>query len=160
MRQVALAHLPKYSCRVPVSNTGMTPLRDRVRQAEEAGFTQAAMARACKISSSAVAQWKSGDSYALRAPNAVALAKLTGWSASWWATGTGPREANDAPQGAWPFAMVDQARFESLGERAKGFVEAALSRAIDDAERAEKSAGLGELSTPERKPAPAAAKTA
>lgn len=138
----------------------MTPLRDRVRQAEEAGFTQAAMARACKISSSAVAQWKSGDSYALKAANATALAKLTGWSVLWWATGTGPKESNEAPRNPWPFAMVDQARFDSLGERAKGFVEAALSRAIDDAERAEKASGLGELSAPERQPAPAAAKTA
>lgn len=64
-------------------------LKERVQWAEDHGFSQADMARACGITSGAVSQWKSTGK-TIRGDSALALAKLTGWPAEWWLTGKGP----------------------------------------------------------------------
>lgn len=66
-------------------------LKKRVHQAIEAGYKTGEIARAAKVTPSAVSQWLSGNTRSLRAESAVGLQTLTGWSAKWWATGIGPR---------------------------------------------------------------------
>lgn len=69
----------------------MKTLRERTQHAIDEGFTVGDMARATGKSSSAVSQWKSGDTKELKADSAAGLEELTGWNAQWWATGKGPR---------------------------------------------------------------------
>lgn len=69
----------------------MKTLQQRVEEALDAGFTVGALAEAAGTSSSAVSQWKSGRTQALKAKTAAGLEALTGWSAGWWATGKGPK---------------------------------------------------------------------
>lgn len=70
----------------------MKTLKQRTLEAIDAGHTVGDLARAAGVSSAAASLWKSGSTKELKAQTAAKLAKLTGWSASWWATGTGPRE--------------------------------------------------------------------
>lgn len=70
----------------------MSTLQQRAREAVDAGFTNGQLAKAAGVSSGAVSQWLSGNTRSLRADSAVGLEKLTGWSASWWATGKLPKE--------------------------------------------------------------------
>ena len=91
-------------------NLPMTPLSKRVEQAEEAGFTQAALARAAGITTGAVAHWATGRTKTLKSSVAQKLADATRWSAKWWATGEGPREQapNYGPIARKVAALVDQ----------------------------------------------------
>lgn len=66
-------------------------IRKRIAEAiETSGVTQADVARALGISSSAVSQWMSRVKF-LRPHNLVALADLTGFNIRWIATGKGPK---------------------------------------------------------------------
>jgi len=73
------------------------PLKDRVQQAIDAGYTVGQLAKAAGKNSQAVSHWKSGATLTIKADSALGLARLTGWSADWWVTGKGPRE-DKAPQ--------------------------------------------------------------
>ena len=81
----------------PAQIPRMVPLRERVKQAIEAGHSQAALCRATGLTSGAVSQWASGTVKAIKSETAAKLAKLTGWSMDWWATGLGPREPSAQP---------------------------------------------------------------
>lgn len=88
----------------PAQIPRMVPLRERVKQAIEAGHSQADLCRATGLTSGAVSQWASGAVKAIKSNTAAKLAKLTGWSMDWWATGTGPREPPQAHQAIPPLS--------------------------------------------------------
>ncbi|MGQ7956479.1 S24 family peptidase [Pseudomonas sp. SP16.1] len=59
---------------------------------EHSGKTKSYIATRCGVSASAVTQWTSGETAAIRPENLFALASETGVSAKWIATGEGPPE--------------------------------------------------------------------
>ena len=66
----------------------MNTLTDRIRTArEEAGLSQTDVARALRISASAVNQWEHGFSKNIKLPTFFALARLLGQDPHWLATG-------------------------------------------------------------------------
>jgi transcriptional regulator with XRE-family HTH domain len=66
-------------------------LSDRLRLAlEQSGLSQAELARRIGVTPGAVSLWLSGETKALKASNAVLLAKHLGVSPEWLATGRGP----------------------------------------------------------------------
>ena len=66
----------------------MNTLTDRIRAArEEAGLSQTDVARALRISASAVNQWEHGFSKNIKLPTFFALARLLGQDPHWLATG-------------------------------------------------------------------------
>lgn len=71
----------------------MKTLQERTLEAIECGHSVAKLADAAKVSSAAVSQWKSGGTKKLKGESAAGLEALTGWSATWWATGKGPKLA-------------------------------------------------------------------
>lgn len=66
-------------------------LQERVQHVMDAdGFTVGDLARASGKTSSSVSQWLSGLTKTIKSETAIALAKETGYTAEWWATGMGP----------------------------------------------------------------------
>ena len=66
----------------------MNTLTDRIRAArQEAGLSQTDVARALRISASAVNQWEHGFSKNIKLPTFFALARLLGQDPHWLATG-------------------------------------------------------------------------
>ena len=66
----------------------MNTLTERIRAArEEAGLSQTDVARALRISASAVNQWEHGFSKNIKLPTFFALARLLGQDPHWLATG-------------------------------------------------------------------------
>ena len=66
-------------------------LSDRLKRAmEEAGVSQAELARACGVSPPSVHGWLSGKSKYLRGENLLAAAKSLGVAQQWLANGVGP----------------------------------------------------------------------
>ncbi len=91
--QVALGQVVLRS----VSVRAMSTLRSRLESAMEGTSppaTQAALAKACRISTAAVAGWFQKDSWALQATHCFAIAKLLGVDAEWLATGHGQMVAS------------------------------------------------------------------
>lgn len=72
----------------------MKTLKERADFAVASGFTVGKLAKAAGKSSSAVSQWRSGETRELKGESAIGLAKLTGWTAEWWISGKEPRIAN------------------------------------------------------------------
>ena len=72
----------------------MSTLQDRVEEAIAAGFKPGQLAKATGKTSSAVSQWRSGETKSLSIDSALGLERLTGWRAEWWATGKPPRSAS------------------------------------------------------------------
>jgi transcriptional regulator with XRE-family HTH domain len=72
----------------------MKTLKERTDFAVASGFTVGKLAKAAGKSSSAVSQWRSGETRELKGESAIGLAKLTGWTAEWWISGKEPRIAN------------------------------------------------------------------
>lgn len=70
----------------------MKTLKQRTEEALESGFTVGQLAKAAGKTSSAVSQWLNGATKAIKAESAIGLQALTGWAATWWATGKGPKE--------------------------------------------------------------------
>ena len=69
-------------------NDSMNTLTDRIRAArEEAGLSQTEVARALRISASAVNQWEQGFSKNIKLDHFFALAHLLGQDPLWLATG-------------------------------------------------------------------------
>lgn len=75
----------------------VSTLQDRTKQAIDAGYTLAQLARAAGTDDAAAAHWKAGRTKTLKAKSALGLAKLTGWSAQWWLDGTGPKLGAQSP---------------------------------------------------------------
>lgn len=75
-----------------VSVCRMTTLKERLELAMDANSprtTQAAIAKACGISTAAVAGWFQKENFALQATHCFALSKLMNVDAEWLATGRG-----------------------------------------------------------------------
>lgn len=69
---------------------------DRIRRAIElSGKKKGEIAAECGVKPSAVTQWISGETKALKAESVFALAKATGFNAEWLATGTGTERMKD-----------------------------------------------------------------
>ena len=67
----------------------MNELTDRIRTArEEAGLSQADVAKALRISASAVTQWEQGSTKNIKLSHFFALARLLEKDPQWLATGT------------------------------------------------------------------------
>jgi transcriptional regulator with XRE-family HTH domain len=62
---------------------------------------------------------------------AVRIADALGVSIRWLHDGTGRREDQD-----WPFRMVKRSRWDACDLVDRGYIEAAISRALDDCEAA------------------------
>ena len=74
----------------------MTTLTERIRAArEDAGLSQADVAKALRISASAVNQWEQGLTKNMKLNNFFALANLLGQDARWLATGKTPTRARE-----------------------------------------------------------------
>lgn len=92
----------------------MGTLQQRVQEAIDAGFTNGQLAKAAGVTTGAVSQWTSGGTKSLKAKNAAGLEKLTGWSASWWATGKPPKGVGGVEQGGQAHPMRHAAdRFDA-----------------------------------------------
>ena len=79
----------------PTEGTGLSQLPDRLRRARRlASISQASLAQAVGISPSAVAQWEQVEGTLPGLAHLVAVARVTGVSMDWLATGAGrPRNA-------------------------------------------------------------------
>ena len=79
----------------------MDTLTERIRAArEQAGLTQTDVAKALRISPSAVNQWEQGFTKNIKLEHFFTLARLLGQDPQWLATGKRPpraREASDKP---------------------------------------------------------------
>lgn len=71
----------------------MKTLKQRTEEAIQEGYTVGQLAKAAGKTSSAVSQWLNGNTKAIKAESAIGLEGLTGWAATWWATGKGPKFA-------------------------------------------------------------------
>lgn len=69
----------------------MKTLKQRTEEALAEGFTVGQLAKAAGKTSSAVSQWLNGSTKAIKAESAIGLQALTGWAATWWATGKGSK---------------------------------------------------------------------
>ena len=69
----------------------MKTLKERTEFAITQGFSVGRLAKAAGRSSSAVSQWRSGETRELKADSALGLSKLTGWATEWWISGKEPR---------------------------------------------------------------------
>ncbi len=77
-----------------------TEWEDRLKEViAEKGIKPADLIRWCKISKSAVSQWKSGRTKPTPA-NIFKIADQTGYSARWLATGEGPKQVKDENEDA------------------------------------------------------------
>jgi len=76
----------------------VSTLKQRLQMALDAGFGVAELARAAGVSNSAVSQWKSGNSKAIKGDSAVGLERVTKWRAAWWINGKGPRDVQTQPE--------------------------------------------------------------
>ena len=100
----------------------MKTLQQRTQEALDAGHSVGDLARAAGKTSAAVSQWLSGNTKTLKADSAVGLELLTGWSATWWATGKGNRDAMRPDNGgvahdmsqARPIVPVPKVAWENL----------------------------------------------
>lgn len=72
----------------------MGTMRERIEKAiADSGKTPSAIAAEVGVSTAAVAQWVSRETKTLKAANLLSLAKATGKSPQWLATGKGPESA-------------------------------------------------------------------
>ncbi len=60
---------------------------------------------------------------------ALKAQELFGCSANWLLDGEGPESSGD-----WPFPRVDRARWLACGPEDRGYVQAAINRALDECE--------------------------
>lgn len=102
--------------------------------------SQAALARACKISPAAVSEWVLGKTVKIEAANLLAAARFLGVSPEWLASGKGPmcdesvnlrREPQSQPVKLDPGTMLSalrylDRRFTEAGQRFDPFLDADL----------------------------------
>lgn len=86
----------------------MRTLQERVEAAISAGFKVADLAKAAGTTSSAVSQWRSGETKTLKAASLLGLQLLTGWSAEWWMTGRGPNSGVAQPASQYSINLLPQ----------------------------------------------------
>ncbi|WP_313080512.1 helix-turn-helix transcriptional regulator [Pulveribacter sp.] len=97
----------------------MSTLQERIAEVmAKTGLSVGELSRLCGVSSSAVTQWKEGHTKSIKPGPADKLARATGYSALWLATGEGPmRNAPAAPphaQGPAAFAPVAAAEDDAV----------------------------------------------
>lgn len=77
-------------------------LAERIQLLVDAGFSKSQLAKAAGKTPGAVTQWLTGSTKEIKADTAWGLSALTGYSAEWISTGTGPKERTAAPAQADP----------------------------------------------------------
>lgn len=103
-------------------------LGGRVKQERLARvWTQAHLAELAGLSQQALAGLESRDSRT--SDRAVELADALQVSLRWLLTGQGRRDDQD-----WPFRRVDRARWDRCDDEDRGYVQAAINRALDECE--------------------------
>lgn len=80
-------------------------------------------------SSATMTNWKNRSG--LSKQGALKAQELFGCSAVWLLTGEGPESSGD-----WPFSRVDRARWLACDSEDRGYVQAAINRALDECEAA------------------------
>lgn len=128
----------------------MQTLRERlaIALAKKRGGSQAALARACKVSTASVADWFSGKTRKLRGSSLLAAAEYLNVRPRWLESGLGPMEL-DAPSPAyvaretdptkygWPFDRITEVDVMRLTSEQRAQVEGfilgllASSRPVD-----------------------------
>ncbi|MDH4449903.1 MAG: helix-turn-helix transcriptional regulator [Rhodoferax sp.] len=92
-------------------------LADRIKHAmEESGLRKTELANACGVSAASVTHWLNGNTKKLKAENASAIAKATGFNSDWLTNGKGPRKPGALtvkPQAAAPTGRT----YSDLGHR-------------------------------------------
>jgi transcriptional regulator with XRE-family HTH domain len=79
----------------------MKTLSERLRYAREsANLTQSELARAVRVSPSAINQIEKGGTKSLKAPTALAIERVTGISAEWLMSGVGDPSSGSAMPGS------------------------------------------------------------
>jgi transcriptional regulator with XRE-family HTH domain len=91
-------------------------LADLVSNGAEGGLTQQALDRLEKRDSD-------------KSEHAVGLADALGVSLRWLLSGTGRRDDKD-----WPFQRVNRARWDACDDVDRGYVQAAVNKALDECE--------------------------
>lgn len=95
----------------------MNTLTERIRSArEEAGLSQADVAKALRISASAVNQWEQGLTKNMKLNNFFALANLLGQDPRWLATG------KTLPRVREPAVMSPKSEYSSLTSEEKALL--------------------------------------
>lgn len=104
-------------------------LGERVKQERLARkWTQAHLAERAGLSQQALAVLENRDSRT--SDRAVELADALQVSLRWLLTGQGRPDDLD-----WPFRRVDRARWDRCDDIDRGYVQAAVNRALDDCEK-------------------------
>ena len=105
---------------------------------QRAGLTQTQTATRLGIGQSTVVDAETG---AAGVPWVVQAAELYNVSPMWLATGRGSIE-NPYPSMEWPFPRVSQARWAECDQEDRGYVQAAINRALDECEAARRKPAL------------------
>lgn len=111
----------------------------RIREAREAlNWDQSALcSRVPGLSQQALSNLETRDSKT--SEFAIRIADALGVSIRWLLDGAGRMHDRD-----WPMARVDRARWDACDDTDRGYVQAAMNRALDECERARVQ--LGEVS--------------
>lgn len=114
----------------------------RIKEArDDLGWDQAALcARVPGLSQQALSNLETRDSKT--SEFAVRIADALGVSIRWLLDGAGRKDDRD-----WPMARVDKARWDACDDMDRGFVQAAMIRALEDCERVRGQSG-GALTQP------------
>lgn len=121
---------------VPSGPIVFVAMNDRISEAIEAsGKTKAEISRLCGVTNAAVTHWLTGDTKTLKADQALALARATGYRADWLLHGRGPKLANDAAEPYWPFPKIALARFAALDRDDQGYCQRVLLDAVEKCEK-------------------------
>jgi len=110
-------------------------LSDRIRAARRmAHWSQAELALRLDVSASAVGHWERGAGSAPSSRRVFELARLTGVSAQWLTTGTGPMRAEMTPATASPTPALGRDEeyllrsFRRLSQTSRAYVLALVGR--------------------------------
>lgn len=80
-------------------------LKERIKEILDAGFTSADLARAAGKTPASVTFWLSGATKSIKGDSAAGLEALTGYSASWIATGKGEKKVADREMAETPLTL-------------------------------------------------------
>lgn len=132
--------LQRNTCCLPRTTTvvrlGRMALGARIREAREAlGWDQSALcSRVTGLSQQALSNLETRDSKT--SEYAIRIADALGVSIRWLLDGAGRMHDRD-----WPMARVNRARWDACDDTDRGYVQAAMNRALDECERVRGSSG-------------------
>jgi transcriptional regulator with XRE-family HTH domain len=108
----------------------------RIKEARgDLGWDQAALcARVHGLTQQALSNLETRDSKT--SEFAIRIADALGVSIRWLLDGAGRKGDRD-----WPFARVERSRWDACSPEDRGFVEGAISRALEECERARSQSG-------------------